>query len=149
MDDTGSGCCDGEGVLTCGFDDALKKTMVLAATRPTTAADGVDITSWRDVDGCAPSVFQLFLDGTAPCIINGLDSANGVELFGYVTVDGVGKWRWIPYVHNGAPIPILSAAIGWLQEMQRLGLYERLSIVGVPTAGVVTATFIPLKRRSL
>lgn len=141
-----SGCCDDDG-LTCGFDESLAVTIPLAGTRPSSAEDGVDITGWRDSAGCAASEAQLFLDGTLACTVAGLGD-NGVELFAYVTINSVGRWRWIPYVHNGASIPIFGPDQGWLQQMSNLGLYERLCLVGVASAGTVTGKFVPLKRSS-
>lgn len=136
---TGSSCAES----TFGFAmDLLVFTLVGA--RPTLATDGVSIAPWT-VSGSAPNVAVLFLDGTVACTVGApATGLNGVELYGYAA--GRAKWCWIPFIHNGADVPIFSALQSWCQEVDKLGIYSRLAVAGIATAGVVTATFIPLAR---
>lgn len=136
---TGSSCAES----TFGFAmDLLVFTLVGA--RPTLATDGVSIAPWT-VSGSAPNVAVLFLDGTLPCTVGvPVGGFNGVELYGYAAARA--KWCWIPFIHNGADVPIFSALQSFCQEVDKLGVYSRLAVAGIPTAGIVTATFIPLAR---
>lgn len=135
----GSACSE----ATYGLDISRAVTIVVGA-RPTLATDGSPLTGWID-SGAAPAVAVLFLDGTVACTVGApATGTNGVELYGYSSLRA--RWCWIPYLHNAADIPIFSAFQSWCGEVDKLGIYSRIAVAGIATAGVVTATLIPLAR---
>jgi hypothetical protein len=142
--DDGASCggSGSSGASVCGLDHDKTLTTALLGARPTTAVQGVATAPWLDGAGCTPKNAELFLEGTLACVVDGPD-AHGVELYGYDAT--LAKWVWIPFLHNRESIPIFAPGIAWQQLVVAIGVYSRLAVVGIPTAGVVTAKFVPVK----
>lgn len=116
-------------------------TMPVTAARPVAAGDGVDITNWRVTGLFGPPLASVMLGGTlAANVSSPTGGANGVEVWGYVQT----AWWLIGYLNNGADVPLAGAGQGFAQEMDVIGIFERLAIAGTPSAGVVTATLVPM-----
>jgi hypothetical protein len=116
---------------------------LVRATRPTLPDDGIAISSWR-VAGAASSIwFTCFLDATLAATINGPGGAGQPELYMY-RADRA-KWSLIGLLGKGAPIVFAAAGMSWAESLQFVGLGDRLAIVAVPTAGVVTGSAEPVE----
>lgn len=116
-------------------------TMEVATTRPAAPGDGMDISGWKTNGQFSSPLAALFLEGTeAADIASPTGGANGVELWGR----NDGKWWICGYVNNGAVVPIAGADLGFAQEIQIVGIFDRLYICGTPSAGTATAWIAPL-----
>lgn len=116
--------------------------VAVSATRPSAAGDGEDITTWRMPEGFAPALAALLLDGSEALTLESpTGGAEGPELWGY----RLEKWWRLGVLNNGADIAIAGAGQGFATEIAVIGAFERLAVVGTPTAGSATAYLIPLQ----
>lgn len=119
-------------------------SIAVSTTRPATAEDGVDITSWRLTAsaGYGPSVAAVFLDGTEALTLDSpTGGIDGPEIWGY----RLAKWYRLGYLNNGLPIPIASASLGFAAQVEGVGIFERIAIAATPSAGSATASLIPIQ----
>lgn len=121
------------------------KAVAVSAVRPTTDADGVDITSWR-INGYAPPLAAMWIDaGGAATVSSPAEAVNpqGVELWAYVT--GLAKWYLITELRDGRDIEV-TAARGYTQAANTIGVFDRIAVVGaIAPLIVVTARFAPME----
>lgn len=116
-------------------------TVAIATARPTSALDGVDISSWRDNGVFAPPLAGMFISGSVALTLDSpAGGARGAELYGW----RLSKWWLIGYVNDGTAISIASADLGYAQEVNVLGLFTRLSLVASISVGTATVTFAPI-----
>src|ERR1051326_7244058 len=116
-------------------------TVPVTATRPSLATDGVDVTGWRDNGAFSPPLAGMFISGTVALTLNSpAGGTRGAELYGW----RLSKWWLIGYLNDGNAIDVVSADVGYAQEVDILGIFTRLAVVGSVTAGVATAEFAPI-----
>jgi hypothetical protein len=121
---------------------AQKLVQHVIGGRPATADDGVDITGWRtNLEFSAPYAV-VFVECDAAATISALMGSIGIELLGYRTNFG---WRLIGYLNNAGQITIAADLIGYAQECDVLGVFERLCIAATVSAGTAIAKFCPLE----
>lgn len=115
--------------------------IAVSATRPSGAGAGVDVTSWRQNALFGPPLAAVFLDGSgAQTLSSPTGGTAGPELWGYVK----GEWWLIGYLNNGTDIAIVGAAQGFAQEMQVMGIFERLAVAATISAGTCNARLFPI-----
>lgn len=121
------------------------KTVAIAAVRPTTIADGVDISSWR-INGYAPPLAALWIDGDVDGTITspaGAANPQGVELWGWVTA--LERWYLVTELRDGRDIEV-TAVRGYTQAANTIGVFDRLAVVGAVSGGLTaTARFAPME----
>jgi hypothetical protein len=123
------------------MNESALVTMAVSATRPAASTDGVDIMPWRANGLFAPPLAGMFISGSVALTLQApAGGVRGVELYGW----RLSKWWLIGYLNDGADIVINGAGLGYAQEVNILGIFERLCVVGVPTTGTVTASFAPV-----
>lgn len=116
-------------------------TTAVSATRPSGGAAGVDITSWRQNALFGPPLAAIFLDGsTAQNLTSPTGGTKGPEVWGYVKTE----WWLIGYLNNGSQIDIVSSSQGFVQEMQVIGVFERLAIAATISSGTTNARLFPI-----
>lgn len=109
--------------------------VIAAGARPVNAGDGADITGWRGaMGGYAPLWFTLFLFATAACnLTSPTGGANGVEVWMYFTDQA--KWTLVGYLNKGQPIPIVGANQGYAENLEFVGIGDRLAIAAAASGG--------------
>lgn len=113
----------------------------VAAARPTTDEDGVSILSWRTNGEFSGPIACVFIDGSLASTLDApTDGANGPELWGY----RLSQWWRIGYVNDGQAIELAGNLQGYVQEMNVIGIFERLCIAGTASAGAVVAKLAPI-----
>lgn len=113
--------------------------------RPAAAGDGIDITSWKS-GAFSPRVALVLIDGDQALNINSpAGGANGAEVWGRITVGGASKWKLIGYLNSSAAVPIASATLGYVAELDDLAPFDRLLIAGTPSVGAPTYSFVALE----
>lgn len=123
------------------MNESLVVSVAVTATRPTVAGDGVDITGWRANGIFAPPLAALFIDGTIAQTVDApTGGANGAELWGY----RLSQWWRLGYLNDGAAIEIAGGVQGYAQEINILGIFERLAVAGTPSAGTTLAKMAPI-----
>jgi hypothetical protein len=118
-------------------------TVAVSATRPTTAGDGVAVTSWQwpALGNAAPSGAVLFLDASeALTLASPTGGSDGPEVWGY----RLSTWWRLGYLNNSIDIVIVGPAQGFAAELNIIGVFDRLAIAGTPSAGTVTASIAPI-----
>lgn len=119
-------------------------TVAVSATRPSTGAHGVAVDGWRSAGSFSSPRATAFLTGDQAMTIGSpTGGANGVELWGYNA--GIGKWFLIGYLNNGSVIPIVGAAQGFAQEVDVIGVFDRIAVAGTPSVGAATAQLAPIE----
>jgi len=124
-------------------NEAKLVAIPVTATRPSSASDGMDVTSWRAAVGYAfgPVTAALFLEGTVALTLSsptgGLD---GPEIWGY----RFEKWWRAGYLNNGLDIEIVGADQGFATEVDLVGIFDRLAVAGTPSVGEATANLVPI-----
>lgn len=122
------------------IDQQLRSVAV--AARPSAGSDGVDITSWRTNGLFSPRYAVVHLDGsTAQTLQSPAGGSDGPELWGY----RLSQWWRIGVLYNGADIPIAGASQGFALRVDVVGIFERLAIASVPSAGSCTASLVPIQ----
>lgn len=110
--------------------------------RPANPGDGVDITSWRtNLEFSAPYAI-VFIDCTAAATLNAPANGLEVELWGYRTNFG---WHRIGFLNDASDIIIAVDLLGYSQECDVLGVFERLCVAATVSAGQATAKFVPME----
>lgn len=123
------------------MNESILATVAVSATRPILSSDGVSVTHWRANGAFAPPLAVVFLDGsTAQTITVPTGGSEGVELWGY----RLSTWWKIGFLHNAADIVIAGASQGFAQEVNILGVFERLAVAGTPSSGTTQASFAPI-----
>jgi len=131
-------------VLVAMLEDKLV-TVPISNTRPDDAGDGVAITTWRINGKFSPTRAALFLDGSAAATITApTGGAEGPELWGYVQ----GQWWFVGYLNRGADVFIVDADRGFAQEIDVIGIFERLCVAGTQSAGAVAVKLAPIEQWS-
>lgn len=121
----------------------LLVTTQVSATRPSISTDGVDITNWRTTSPYAPPLAALMLVGTAAANVSSpTGGSNGAEVWGYVTAQS--EWFLIGYLNSQTAVPIVGSAQGYAQEIDVIGIFDRLAVAGTVSAGTVTAKLAPI-----
>lgn len=121
--------------------DAKLVQHAISADRPTTAVDGQSITSWRVNGAFSMPLAAVMIDGDQALTLSSpTGGTEGVELWGYV----LGQWWRIGVLHNGADIPIAGNLQGFVQQIQIIGIFERLCIAGTLSAGNAVAKLAPI-----
>lgn len=121
--------------------DSLAVQHAIAATRPTTAIDGVDVTGWRTRDRFSGPLAAVFLDGDAAVTIGApTGGSSGPELWGY----RFGQWWRVGYLNDGQDVAVAANLQGYVQAVNTIGIFERLCIAGTVTGGTATAKFVPI-----
>lgn len=120
---------------------SLAQQIIATTVRPAAAGDGVDIKFWRTNNQFSAGMAAVFLSGTAPATVNAPAGALGAELWGYAMT----KWWLAGVLHDGLDIPIIGASQGFMQQLSILGIFERLAVAATVSAGIVTATFVPVE----
>ncbi len=116
-------------------------TTAVSATRPSGGAAGVDVTSWRQNALFGPPLAAVFLDGSAAqALTSPTGGTSGVELWGYVK----SEWWLIGYLNNGTQIDIVGSTQGFAQEMQVMGIFERLAVAATMSTGTCNARLFPI-----
>lgn len=114
----------------------------LTGARPASATDGVDLASWKSGGAYGPVTAQIYLDGTAAATIGSpIGGSAGAELWGFQ----LGQWWLVGTLHAGTPIPIVSDILGATERIDDIGGFDRLFVAGTPSAGAVTARFVPFE----
>jgi hypothetical protein len=114
----------------------------LTGNRPASAADGVDLATWKSGGAYGPVTAQIYLDGTAAATIAApAGGSAGVELWGFK----LDQWWLVDVLHAGASIPIASDTLGDTERIDDIGAFDRLFVAGTPSAGAVTARFVPFE----
>lgn len=113
--------------------------------RPPDALAGVSIAHWKTNGQFSPPLAALFIDGDAAMTIDSpTGGANGAELWGFR--DNV--WRICGYLNNGAPVLIAGAGLGFAQEINVVGIFDRLYVCGTESGGSATARLVPMPQWS-
>lgn len=122
---------------------------VVAAGRPALVTDGVAIASWKTNGAFSANGAMVLIDGStaAATLGNPTGGANGAEIWGYIG-GAIAEWFRIGYLNDGSPVDLASDTEGYAQELGRVGVFDRLCVAGAPSAGVITARFIPIESYS-
>lgn len=116
--------------------------VAVVATRPSAAGDGVDISSWRSSGNFSNPVAAVFVDGSqAQTVDSPTGGSSGVELWGY----RFSQWWLLGFLNNKTAIPIAGAAQGFAQQVDVIGIFERLAVAGTVSGGAATAKLVPLE----
>lgn len=121
-----------------------------------TAANSVDISSWKDpaVYNYVPDACAVFLTGTGQG-----DTDKPLGVYGIVTAADApasikNKAFLLAALNGGAVVQIGGATTGYSQELDGLGGFDKLAIGGIDgntatfaNAITVTATFVPILSR--
>jgi hypothetical protein len=115
----------------------------LTGNRPTSATDGVDLSTWKSGGVYSPDFVEIYFDGTAAATVSAPPGGTiGVELWGFK----FGQWWLTTALNVGAVIPIASDTLGAAQRVEDVvGGFDRLFVAGTASAGTVTAQFVPLE----
>lgn len=118
-----------------------KLVTVTVGARPSSATDGVDITSWRTNGTFTGAMAAVFLSGSATATITSpTGGSSGVELWGY----RMSKWWLIAELRDGRDISV-TATTGYAQAVNVIGVYDRLAIAGTVSVGSATAQLGPIE----
>lgn len=119
-----------------------RKDHALAASMPAPAlaSDGVSVLDWRPgatLAGYPAAAIAIFGDGAI--------TLSDVKLYAYgpYGIDGADVWMFVANLNNGTAVT-LTAAIGFVQQIQLPTAFERLAVSGTPSAGTVGYTATPL-----
>ena len=117
--------------------------VAISATRPSSGSDGVDITSWRTGGAFSSPLATVFVDGSqAANVTSPTGGSNGVELWGF----RLSQWWLIGYLNNGSAIPVVGDTQGFAQEIDVVGVFDRLAVAGTMSAGSGTAKLVPMEQ---
>lgn len=120
---------------------SAKMVTVAVGARPVAALDGVDITPWRVNGIYGTPLAAVMMNGTAAASVTGPSGSGlGAELWGYAQT----KWWLIGYLNNGSSVPIVANGQGFAQELDVIGIFDRLAIAGDVSAGAATASLAPM-----
>lgn len=113
----------------------------IGVARPTLATDGVDVLSWRTNGDFSGPIAAIFLDGDqAMTIAPPTGGTLGPELWGY----RLAQWWRIGYVNDGQDVSIAGNLQGFVQQMNIIGVFERLCVAGTPSIGAAVAKIAPI-----
>lgn len=127
------------------MSEGAERTVAVTSTRPNLASHGVDITSWRDNGRFASALAGIFLEGSAAQTLSSpTGGTRGVELWGYVRE----RWWLVGAINNGDTVEIAGATQGFVQEMNVIGVFERLAVAATASVGTTTARFFPIDQWS-
>ncbi|MBA2718943.1 MAG: hypothetical protein H0U52_06850 [Chloroflexi bacterium] len=127
--------------LVALLEDKLLAIPVTAA-RPALITDGSDITSWRTGGAYSPTRAAMFVDGTVAASFDSpTGGASGAELWGY----RLSQWWLIGYLNNGTAVPIVGNLQGFSQEIDIIGIFDRLAVAGIPSAGAANVQMAPIE----
>lgn len=113
----------------------------ISANRPSLATDGVDISSWRIHGQFSVPLAAVFIDGDQALDLSSpTGGTEGVELWGY----RLSQWWRIGVLHNGSVIALAGNLQGFVQQIQIIGIFDRLAIAATPSVGAVVAKFGPI-----
>ncbi len=123
------------------MNESLIASVAVSATRPTSALHGVDVMHWRANGVFAPVLACLFLDGTlAATLTSPTDGTSGVELWGY----RLSQWWRLGYINDSVDVELAGNLQGFAQQLDVIGVFERLCIAGTVSAGAATAKLAPI-----
>lgn len=109
--------------------------------RPTLAGDGIDVTSWRTGAAFSSPRAVAQIDGTVAATLSSpAGGAKGPEVWGYVDA----QWWLIGYLNNGQDVPIVGNLQGFAQELDVIGIFDRIAIAATVSAGAATAKLYPI-----
>lgn len=116
----------------------------IVAARPTAADDGVSVASWLLGGAYSTRLAVVEVDGSAAMTIGSpTGGTKGAEV--WVQNRNL-KWRRVGYLNDGDDVDIASATQGYASELNLVGLYSRVAIVGTPAGGTAIAHLIPVEQ---
>lgn len=113
----------------------------ISATRPSGGSDGVSIAGWLTNGTYSSPIAALFIDGSAALVLSSpTGGAAGAELWGY----RLSQWWRIGYINDGDDVGIVGTAQGFAQQLDIIGVFDRLCVAGTASTGTATAKIAPI-----
>jgi hypothetical protein len=111
----------------------VEKAAAAALAAPAVAGDGIDISSWKNKHvtpiGYSLAAVAIYADG-----IGTIDNP-ALYAYGPYGAAGANKWLFVAYLNNRIQIA-LTAAVGFVQQIELPTVFTRLAVGGVVAGGV-------------
>jgi len=112
--------------------------------RPADVNAGASILGWRVNKQFSAPIAVVFIECNVAAQLTAPANGDAVELFGYRSDSGIG-WRRIGYLNDAQLISVKADLIGYAQQVDVLGIFERLCVAATVSAGQAIARFAPME----